>query len=135
MPLGVEAATRALIKRAQRGLYAGRQKLFGNKISEDGGNRCDCIAACSCGVRPCRVAARSFASAIACKAARPPVAVPSSLHCCVMQAQATPGCAVAEHQRLCKSCSRHLRVDKSGYCSTQHRASCSVSGMEAVVRQ
>ncbi len=40
MPLGVEAVTRALIKRAQRGLYAGRQKLFGNKISEDGGNKC-----------------------------------------------------------------------------------------------
>jgi hypothetical protein len=39
MPLGVEPVARALIKRAQRGLYAGRQKLFGNKISEDGGNK------------------------------------------------------------------------------------------------
>ena len=41
MPLGVRAVTRAFINRAQRGLYAGRQKLFGNKISEDGGNKCE----------------------------------------------------------------------------------------------
>ena len=31
-----------LLRRAKRGLYAGRMILFGNKISEDGGNRCSC---------------------------------------------------------------------------------------------
>ena len=31
-----------LLRRAKRGLYAGRMILFGNQISEDGGNRCAC---------------------------------------------------------------------------------------------
>ena len=39
MPLGVGAMTRAVAKRARRGLYAGKQVLFGNNISEDGGNK------------------------------------------------------------------------------------------------
>lgn len=39
MPLGIETMCRALIKRARRGLYAGRQVGFGNKVSEDGGNK------------------------------------------------------------------------------------------------
>ena len=34
------AVGRNLLKRARRGLYAGRMVLSGNKISEDGGNRC-----------------------------------------------------------------------------------------------
>ena len=64
MPLGVEAVTRALIKRAQRGLYAGRQKLFGNKISEDGGNKCEPIA----GRAVCRVTHVPGPRALVCNA-------------------------------------------------------------------
>lgn len=40
MPLGLETVTRAVFKRARRGLYAGKKILTGNNISEDGGNRC-----------------------------------------------------------------------------------------------
>lgn len=39
MPLGIEALTRAVTKRAHRGLYAGKRVLTGNNISEDGGNK------------------------------------------------------------------------------------------------
>jgi hypothetical protein len=39
--VGIAAFTRAVAKRARRGLYAGRQVLFGNNVSEDGGNRCE----------------------------------------------------------------------------------------------
>eukprot|EP00887_Chlorella_sp_A99_P004307 scaffold15.g4307.t1 len=39
MPLGLEALTRAVTKRAQRGLYASRKVLAGNNISDDGGNK------------------------------------------------------------------------------------------------
>lgn len=39
MPLGIEQVTRAVARRSRRGLYAGRQVLSGNKVSEDGGNR------------------------------------------------------------------------------------------------
>lgn len=42
MPLGVEQIARAVAKRSRRGLYAGRQVLSGNNISEDGGNKCVC---------------------------------------------------------------------------------------------
>ena len=40
MPLGIEAITRAVTKRARRGLYAGKRVLTGNNISDDGGNKC-----------------------------------------------------------------------------------------------
>lgn len=39
MPLGIEQIARAVARRSRRGLYAGRQVLSGNKVSEDGGNR------------------------------------------------------------------------------------------------
>eukprot|EP00850_Spirogloea_muscicola_P010874 SM000065S20223 [mRNA] locus=s65:438632:439489:+ [translate_table: standard] len=39
MPLGVAAVARAAMHRARRGLYAGRVIRFGNKVSEDGGNK------------------------------------------------------------------------------------------------
>ena len=39
MPLGMEQWGRAIMGRAKRGLYAGRHIKFGNKVSEDGGNR------------------------------------------------------------------------------------------------
>eukprot|EP00898_Chlorokybus_atmophyticus_P004497 jgi/Chlat1/5048/Chrsp33S04998 len=39
MALGLAAWGRATLNRAQRGLYAGRKVLYGNKVSEDGGNR------------------------------------------------------------------------------------------------
>lgn len=39
MPLGVEHAVRGIAKRARRGLFAGKQVRFGNKISEDGENK------------------------------------------------------------------------------------------------
>jgi hypothetical protein len=39
MPLGIVAFTRAVTKRASRGLYAGKKVLAGNNVSEDGGNR------------------------------------------------------------------------------------------------
>eukprot|EP00475_Leptophrys_vorax_P007696 TRINITY_DN14881_c1_g1_i2.p2 TRINITY_DN14881_c1_g1~~TRINITY_DN14881_c1_g1_i2.p2 ORF type:complete len:135 (+),score=12.06 TRINITY_DN14881_c1_g1_i2:570-974(+) len=39
MPLGLELIGRAVMRRARRGLYAGKEIKFGNKISEDGGNR------------------------------------------------------------------------------------------------
>lgn len=31
---------KTIMKRARRGLYAGKHIGFGNKISEDGGNKC-----------------------------------------------------------------------------------------------
>lgn len=40
MPLGLGQVTRAVFKRARRGLYAGKKILTGNNISEDGGNKC-----------------------------------------------------------------------------------------------
>ena len=39
MPLGLATFTRAVTKRARRGLYAGKKVLSGNNVSEDGGNR------------------------------------------------------------------------------------------------
>lgn len=39
MPLGLEVLGRAVMNRARRGLYAGRHIGFGNKVSEDGGNK------------------------------------------------------------------------------------------------
>jgi hypothetical protein len=39
MPLGVNFVLRAMPKRAQRALWAGKQILYGNRISEDGGNK------------------------------------------------------------------------------------------------
>lgn len=39
MPLGLGTLTRAVFKRARRGLYAGKKILSGNNVSEDGGNR------------------------------------------------------------------------------------------------
>jgi large subunit ribosomal protein L28 len=39
MPLGVERVARATLNRAKRGLFGGRRIQFGNKISEDGGNK------------------------------------------------------------------------------------------------
>ena len=47
MPLGIEAVARAFAKRSRRGLFAGKQVLFGNKVSEDGGNRCGKRGACT----------------------------------------------------------------------------------------
>jgi hypothetical protein len=41
MPLGIEVFTRAVTKRARRGLFAGRKILSGNSVSDDGGNRCE----------------------------------------------------------------------------------------------
>ena len=35
----VQQVTRGLMRRATRGLFAGRRVLSGNKVSEDGGNR------------------------------------------------------------------------------------------------
>lgn len=46
MPLGIEQFGRAFAHRARRGLYGGRQVLFGNKISEDGGNKYVTTFAC-----------------------------------------------------------------------------------------
>ncbi|KAG7670727.1 hypothetical protein NADE_009068 [Nannochloris sp. 'desiccata'] len=39
MPLGLISFTRAVTKRARRGLYAGKKVLSGNNVSDDGGNR------------------------------------------------------------------------------------------------
>jgi len=39
MPLGIENIGRIVAHRTRRGLYAGRRVLFGNRVSEDGGNR------------------------------------------------------------------------------------------------
>jgi hypothetical protein len=39
MPLGIENIGRIVAGRTKRGLYAGRRVLFGNRVSEDGGNR------------------------------------------------------------------------------------------------
>eukprot|EP00244_Chara_vulgaris_P003820 TRINITY_DN1720_c0_g1_i2.p1 TRINITY_DN1720_c0_g1~~TRINITY_DN1720_c0_g1_i2.p1 ORF type:complete len:120 (+),score=14.23 TRINITY_DN1720_c0_g1_i2:215-574(+) len=39
MPLGIECITRAMMLRARRGLYAGKVIRFGNKVSEEGGNK------------------------------------------------------------------------------------------------
>lgn len=39
MPLGIENIGRIVAHRTKRGLYAGRRVLFGNRVSEDGGNR------------------------------------------------------------------------------------------------
>ena len=39
MPLGLEGLGRAMMRRARRGLYAGKEVKFGNKVSEDGGNK------------------------------------------------------------------------------------------------
>eukprot|EP00884_Botryococcus_braunii_P009833 jgi/Botrbrau1/18851/Bobra.177_2s0013.1 len=39
MPLGVGFLLRAFPKRANRALWAGKRIMFGNKISEDGGNK------------------------------------------------------------------------------------------------
>lgn len=39
LPLGLGSLTRAVCNRARRGLFAGRRVLFGNRISEDGGNK------------------------------------------------------------------------------------------------
>ncbi|KAK9818165.1 hypothetical protein WJX72_008080 [[Myrmecia] bisecta] len=39
MPLGLEQITRAVCNRSRRGLYAGKKVIFGNRVSEDGGNR------------------------------------------------------------------------------------------------
>eukprot|EP00271_Cylindrocystis_brebissonii_P010829 TRINITY_DN27248_c0_g1_i1.p1 TRINITY_DN27248_c0_g1~~TRINITY_DN27248_c0_g1_i1.p1 ORF type:complete len:159 (+),score=5.86 TRINITY_DN27248_c0_g1_i1:60-536(+) len=39
MAFGLEMLTRSVMKRMQRGLYHGRHIGFGNKVSEDGGNR------------------------------------------------------------------------------------------------
>ena len=40
MPLGVGSIGRIVANRTKRGLYAGRRVLYGNRVSEDGGNRC-----------------------------------------------------------------------------------------------
>lgn len=37
--MGIEVIGRIVANRTKRGLYAGRRVLFGNKVSEDGGNR------------------------------------------------------------------------------------------------
>ncbi len=37
--LPIEFITRAFAKRTLRGLFGGRQVLFGNRISEQGGNK------------------------------------------------------------------------------------------------
>lgn len=39
MPLGLETVGRAFMHRVRRGLYAGKEVKFGNKVSEDGGNK------------------------------------------------------------------------------------------------
>ncbi|CAI5531397.1 unnamed protein product [Closterium sp. Naga37s-1] len=39
MPLGLELVGRAVMRRARRGLFAGKEVKFGNKVSEDGGNK------------------------------------------------------------------------------------------------
>eukprot|EP00270_Netrium_digitus_P013927 TRINITY_DN4688_c0_g1_i1.p2 TRINITY_DN4688_c0_g1~~TRINITY_DN4688_c0_g1_i1.p2 ORF type:complete len:164 (-),score=28.81 TRINITY_DN4688_c0_g1_i1:395-886(-) len=39
MPLGLEFLGRAVMRRMSRGLYAGKQVGFGNRVSEDGGNK------------------------------------------------------------------------------------------------
>eukprot|EP00897_Mesotaenium_endlicherianum_P007674 jgi/Mesen1/6935/ME000036S06272 len=39
MPLGLELVGRAFMRRVRRGLYAGKEIRFGNKVSEDGGNK------------------------------------------------------------------------------------------------
>ena len=36
---GVAQTARNVFKRARRGLFAGKMKLSGNNVSEDGGNR------------------------------------------------------------------------------------------------
>lgn len=48
MTPGLAAFTRAVTKRARRGLYAGKKVLSGNNVSEDGGNRWGQVAS----VRP-----------------------------------------------------------------------------------
>lgn len=40
MPLGLINIGRQLFKRGRKGLYAGRMTRFGNKVSEDGENKC-----------------------------------------------------------------------------------------------
>jgi len=47
MPLGVEQVVRGLVSRARRGLYGGRTILSGNKVSEDGKNKCGPFFACA----------------------------------------------------------------------------------------
>lgn len=39
MPLGVQIIGRAVANRCKRGLYAKKTVQFGNRVSEDGGNR------------------------------------------------------------------------------------------------
>ncbi|GMH42357.1 hypothetical protein BSKO_10276 [Bryopsis sp. KO-2023] len=39
MPLGIEHVARGIAKRARRGLFAGKNVMFGNKVSEDGENK------------------------------------------------------------------------------------------------
>ena len=137
MPLGVETVTRALIKRAQRGLYAGRQKLFGNKISEDGGNKCDHIG------RPL--------------VRWPPVSCSRALiriSDCFHGASAAGGCSLLA-AALGDAAAGYIRVllwlsisgpvfattgiapgaSLSGDCFTQHRITCSVFDMAAGMRQ
>ena len=46
MPLGVEQLVRGVVSRARRGLYGGRTILSGNKVSEDGKNKCGPFCAC-----------------------------------------------------------------------------------------
>ncbi|DBB12398.1 TPA: hypothetical protein ACH3X3_005209 [Trebouxia sp. C0006] len=40
MPLGVGQVARAVMGRSRRGLFGGKRILSGNKVSEDGGNKC-----------------------------------------------------------------------------------------------
>ncbi len=47
MPLGVEQVVRGVVSRARRGLYGGRTILSGNKVSEDGKNKCGPSSACA----------------------------------------------------------------------------------------
>ena len=51
MPLGIAVFTRAVTKRASRGLYAGKKVLAGNNVSDAGGNRWGAIQGCIAAVR------------------------------------------------------------------------------------
>lgn len=39
MPLGVGQVARAALGRSRRGLFGGKRRLSGNKVSEDGDNK------------------------------------------------------------------------------------------------